>query len=502
MVGTPRRRQTRFTDADLGWAGDQLADVIAELRPHVVVTYDPDGGYGHRITFRRTGSPPPRWPPPPAGRFRSSTGPSFPPAHFGPAWVAELRDVGDDWIWPPGDIPFGFDDDQITAMVNAPDRLPQKAAAISAHATQIEMGPTGRAFALSNKIVLPILTREHYVLVSGRPDATDERVGNTTFSPVWIYDRPRRIADCPGCARSAGSRRRVVRPGWCADVADIISAGCPSRSARYWSGLVNAALVWAAAHWTDNPRVAGLPLWTWLATVAVLTLGGPGGDIVFGGPGIMGYAVLLLMVLGPCRVSSDAEPDALNVPGQRAGRRAAPAEVPASSAAARAFGAVAADRWPGRAARLGLGVASATESPAPRVGRASGFWRRSRNIVGRGDGIADWAAVLIDRAAVLVGRHDGIVVRGAGRTGRCDVVVGRGVFSSSAAMLVVAGATSSSAVGVVVVIGAPASCPPGASSSAAVTSVAAAGAAVSAATVALQRTGGLDRGTQAWQERR
>lgn len=64
------------------------------------------------------------------------------------------------------------------------------------------------------------------------------------------------------------------------------------------SGLVNAALVWAAAHWTDNPRVAGLPLWTWLATVAVLTLGGPGGDIVFGGPGIMGYAVLLLMVLG------------------------------------------------------------------------------------------------------------------------------------------------------------------------------------------------------------
>lgn len=64
------------------------------------------------------------------------------------------------------------------------------------------------------------------------------------------------------------------------------------------SGLVNAALVWAAAHWTDNPRVAGLPLWTWLATVAVLTLGGPGGDIVFGGPGIMGYAVLLLMILG------------------------------------------------------------------------------------------------------------------------------------------------------------------------------------------------------------
>ena len=64
------------------------------------------------------------------------------------------------------------------------------------------------------------------------------------------------------------------------------------------SGLVNAALVWAAGHWTDSHRLAGLPLWTWLATVAVLTLGGPGGDIVFGGRGIMAYGVLLLMILG------------------------------------------------------------------------------------------------------------------------------------------------------------------------------------------------------------
>ena len=47
---------------------------------------------------------------------------------------------------------------------------------------------------------------------------------------------------------------------------------------------------WCSACW---PSTA-----TWLGTVAVLALGGPGGDIVFGGPGIMGYSVLLLMVLG------------------------------------------------------------------------------------------------------------------------------------------------------------------------------------------------------------
>ena len=35
------------------------------------------------------------------------------------------------------------------------------------------------------------------------------------------------------------------------------------------SGLVNAALVWAALQWTSAPRVAALPLWAWLLTVAV-----------------------------------------------------------------------------------------------------------------------------------------------------------------------------------------------------------------------------------------
>ena len=64
------------------------------------------------------------------------------------------------------------------------------------------------------------------------------------------------------------------------------------------SGLVNAALVWAALQWTSSPRLAALPLWCWLLTVAALTLGGPGDDIVFGGAGIMEYASLLLIVLG------------------------------------------------------------------------------------------------------------------------------------------------------------------------------------------------------------
>jgi hypothetical protein len=64
------------------------------------------------------------------------------------------------------------------------------------------------------------------------------------------------------------------------------------------SGLLNAALVWAALQWTSAPRVAAAPLWAWLATVVALTLGGPGGDIVFGGAGVMQFAPLIFIVVG------------------------------------------------------------------------------------------------------------------------------------------------------------------------------------------------------------
>ena len=64
------------------------------------------------------------------------------------------------------------------------------------------------------------------------------------------------------------------------------------------SGLVNAALVWAGLQVTPSPRVAAIPLWTWLLTIAVLALGGPGGDVMFGGPGIDGVSVLVLLAVG------------------------------------------------------------------------------------------------------------------------------------------------------------------------------------------------------------
>jgi hypothetical protein len=64
------------------------------------------------------------------------------------------------------------------------------------------------------------------------------------------------------------------------------------------SGLVNAALVWAAGRWTRSARVAALPLWTWLLTVAAISMGGPADDVILGGKGLMAYGALILIVLG------------------------------------------------------------------------------------------------------------------------------------------------------------------------------------------------------------
>jgi hypothetical protein len=64
------------------------------------------------------------------------------------------------------------------------------------------------------------------------------------------------------------------------------------------SGLGNGALVWAGLQVTSSARLAAVGLWTWLLTVAVLTFGGPGDAIIFGGPGIDGVSVLVLLVVG------------------------------------------------------------------------------------------------------------------------------------------------------------------------------------------------------------
>ena len=175
MADTPSRgRGTRFVDADTDEAVAAAADVIAELRPHVVVTYDPGGGYGHpdhiqahRITAAAIDAAGKRWAVP-KFYWTVTSETAFRAA------LAQLGgdDVRPEWTWP-GDTAVGYPDERITAAVDG--LVDAKVAAIRAHASQMTLGPTGRAFTLSNDIVLPVLAREHYILVSGAPGPVDER---------------------------------------------------------------------------------------------------------------------------------------------------------------------------------------------------------------------------------------------------------------------------------------------------------------------------------------
>ncbi|WP_029108035.1 N-acetyl-1-D-myo-inositol-2-amino-2-deoxy-alpha-D-glucopyranoside deacetylase [Mycobacterium sp. URHD0025] len=178
MEGTSARKQQRFIDADFDEAVGELVQIIETLRPHVVVTYDPDGGYGHpdhkqahRVTTAAVEA------------ARDGGGWAVPKFYWTVmastamrAGLQNLRDTPEEWIRiDVGDVPFGYSDEQIDAVVDATAQLPAKVAAMRAHATQVTVSSDGTAFALSNNLALPLIGEEHYVLVSGEAGERDER---------------------------------------------------------------------------------------------------------------------------------------------------------------------------------------------------------------------------------------------------------------------------------------------------------------------------------------
>jgi N-acetyl-1-D-myo-inositol-2-amino-2-deoxy-alpha-D-glucopyranoside deacetylase len=182
MEGTPPRHRQRFVDADPREAVGALVAIIRELRPHVVVTYDPKGGYGHPDhihTHEVT-----------TAAVAASGGSDYP----GVPWTVPklywavvsktamaaglhaLEDVPPQWIRVSiDDMSFGYDDHAIDAVMDVPEQLPAKVAALRAHATQVTVAPNDRSCALSNNIALPIGATEHYILAAGAPGDRDDR---------------------------------------------------------------------------------------------------------------------------------------------------------------------------------------------------------------------------------------------------------------------------------------------------------------------------------------
>jgi N-acetyl-1-D-myo-inositol-2-amino-2-deoxy-alpha-D-glucopyranoside deacetylase len=190
MRGAPKRRRQRFIDADEREAVGALVALIREQRPHVVVTYDPAGGYGHpdhvhthTVTAAAVA----------VAGLSAGAAADFPgepwavPKFYWSVFATRAFEAGLDALTPEDlrpewslpseeEFTFGYADGDIDAVVETDDDARDaKRAALAAHATQVVVGPTGRACALSNNVALPILGHEHYVLAAGGAGKRDER---------------------------------------------------------------------------------------------------------------------------------------------------------------------------------------------------------------------------------------------------------------------------------------------------------------------------------------
>ena len=182
MMGTPANDEPgSFWQADLGEAAAELAAIIREVRPQVMVTYDANGFYGHpdHIQAHRVAWRAARLAADPAGR-------SGPAGGAAPWRVAKFyataapRSVLAESIGsmraggaPSGftvprsadDLPFGVPDERVTTEIDASAYLGAKLAAMRAHATQISVH--GQFFALSNNVAQRASGVEYYTLLAG-----------------------------------------------------------------------------------------------------------------------------------------------------------------------------------------------------------------------------------------------------------------------------------------------------------------------------------------------
>lgn len=174
MVGTPPAANPRaFINGDTDEAIGALVAVIRELRPHVVICYDEVGGYGHPDHIRAHqlcvaaveaaggngygGEP---WEPP---KFYATVTDADALA----AANATIEDVPVVWRRPePGELP-SVESTIVTTVLDVSAVTEAKRNALRAHATQVTVAESGTEYALSNNIVQPILTEEHFVLLRG-----------------------------------------------------------------------------------------------------------------------------------------------------------------------------------------------------------------------------------------------------------------------------------------------------------------------------------------------
>ncbi|MFS8478854.1 MAG: N-acetyl-1-D-myo-inositol-2-amino-2-deoxy-alpha-D-glucopyranoside deacetylase [Micromonosporaceae bacterium] len=170
MMGTPANEHPRcFWRADLDEAAGHLVEIIREVRPQVLVTYDPNGFYGHpdhiqahRVAMRAAeraatqGFGPEKiyWTAMPRSVLESGLA-AFAESSYNPFEGVERVD----------DVPFATPDDEIAARIDATKYADAKVAAMRAHATQIP--PESWLYAIAGNFGEEFMGVEYYRLAAG-----------------------------------------------------------------------------------------------------------------------------------------------------------------------------------------------------------------------------------------------------------------------------------------------------------------------------------------------
>ncbi|HEY1487473.1 MAG TPA: N-acetyl-1-D-myo-inositol-2-amino-2-deoxy-alpha-D-glucopyranoside deacetylase [Micromonosporaceae bacterium] len=176
MMGTPANEHPRaFWGVSVDDAAKLLLDVFDEVRPQVLVTYDPNGFYGHpdhiqahRVAMR-------------AAEMATEAG--FEPAKIywtavpksvlaaGMEAFAESSDNPFEGATSIEDVPFGTPDDEIAARIDAHEQHARKIASLRAHATQIP--DNSWLFSIAGNFGEEFMGVEFYTLAAGEKGPGD-----------------------------------------------------------------------------------------------------------------------------------------------------------------------------------------------------------------------------------------------------------------------------------------------------------------------------------------
>lgn len=170
MMGTePNNRPDVFWQADFEEASDYLVKVIEEVKPHILITYDEIGGYGHpdhiqahRIAMRASEKS--KW------QIQKIYWNTMPKSVLAES-MAKMKELGSDFFGADNvdDLPFAKEDSFVTSLIDGNSFVDAKMAAMKAHHTQIALD--GPFFALSNNLGLQVWGHEYYTLVKGKKSA-------------------------------------------------------------------------------------------------------------------------------------------------------------------------------------------------------------------------------------------------------------------------------------------------------------------------------------------